>query len=72
MFQRVTNVLGDKISNKNLVYCFFLNTNLKTNLFSLISILSTRHYENIADKVKVNDLHFMIFTVQINKVLRVI
>ena len=40
----------------------------RQNLFSSISILSVRHYENIADK----SLYFMIFIAQMNKVPRVI
>ena len=44
----------------------------RQNLFSSISILSVRHYENIADKLKISNLYFMIFIVPINKVPRVI
>ena len=44
---------------------------LKTK-FIYISILSFRHYENIADKLKISNLYFMIFIVQINKVPKVI
>ena len=50
MFEKVTNILGDKISKENLVYCFFRrqNINWKTkcifiNIYSVsqtISILS--------------------------------
>ena len=35
-------------------------------------MLSDRHFESIADKLKISNLYFMIFIVQINKVPRVI
>ena len=35
-------------------------------------MLSVRRYENIADELKISNLYFMIFIVQIKKVLRVI
>ena len=44
---------------------------LKTK-FIYISILSFRHYENIADKLKISNLYFIIFIVKLNKVARVI
>ena len=44
----------------------------RRNLFSSISILSVRHYKNIADKLKISNLYFMVFIVQINKIPRVI
>ena len=69
MFEKVTNILADKISKENLLYCFFRRSIERQNLFSSISILSVRHYENIPDKLKISNLCFMIFIVQINKVL---
>ena len=74
MFEKVTNILGDKISKGNLVYCFFGDriSIEREKLFSSISILSVRHYKNIADKLKISNLYFMVFIVQINKIPRVI
>ena len=53
MFEKVNNILEDKISKENLVYCFLEDriSMERQNLFSSISILSVRHYENIADKL---------------------
>ena len=58
MFEKVTNTLGDKISKGNLVYCFFRNriSIERQNLFPSVSILSVRHYENIAGKLKISNL----------------
>ena len=44
----------------------------RQTLFSPISILSVRRYENIAHKLKISNLCFMRFIFQINKVPRVI
>ena len=74
IFEKVTNILGDQISKENLVYCFFGDRILieRQKLFSSISILSVRHHENIAGKLKISNLYFMIFIVQINKVPKII
>ena len=74
MFDKTTNILGDQISKENLVYCFFGDriSIERQKLFSSISILSVRHHENISDKLKINNLYFMIFIVQINKVPKII
>ena len=74
IFEKVTNILGDQISKENLVYCFFGDriSIERQKLFSSISILSVRHHENIPDKLKINNLYFMIFIVQINKVPKII
>ena len=71
MFEKVTNILGNKISKDNLVHCFFFDriSIQRQNSFSSISILSVQH---VADNFKISNLYFLIFIVQINKVLRVI
>ena len=59
MFEKVTIILGDKISKENLMYCFFGGDRIsieRQNLFSSISILSVRQHENIADKLKISNL----------------
>ena len=72
MFEKVTNILRDKISKENLVNCFFseIEKQLKDKIYfhQKLPCLS----ENIADKLKISNLFFMIFNVQINKVPRVI
>ena len=61
LFEKVTNILGDKIFKKNLVYCLvFLGDRIsieRQNLFPSIYILSIRHYEKIADKLKIRNLY---------------
>ena len=68
MFEKVTNILGDKISKKHLVYCFLQ----KFIFINIYPVRPTLQYENIADKLETSNLYFMIFIVQINRISRVI
>ena len=74
MFEKVTNILGDKTLKEDLVYCFFsyVEYQLKDKIYFHQYLPSIQNYENIADKLKIRNLFFMIFIVQINKLPRII